>query len=279
MTNQMKLKFAPIIVLALCLSSCVNENFTEKNDAKKEIKTPVFQNKAHQLVYEMTQKVGTYSDLLNLKDVSYTYSYRTADGKVDITEEKYIFAGEKSYGKYIKHERTLPEMAGTIEQGFDGTNFWFKNDGKYSSDEEIMKKVIFNRKTNFYWFTMMQKLSDPGLNYELLREEKVDDANYDVVNVTFKDQIKPTDIYILYINKKTQLVDQFLFTVADFGKTETPFLMKVEYEEIDGILIPSNRKYTASTWKGEYIVDNWILVEWRNIKFNAGLTKELFEKQ
>jgi hypothetical protein len=268
-------KVAAVIIMGVGLFSCAEQVETEQKQTKQEIN---FQNDAHKLVYEMTQKTGTYEDLLKLKDVSYNYSYITADGKEDITNEKYLFAGEMSYGKYIKHERTLPEMKGTIEQGFDGKEFWFKNNGNYSNDPEIMKRVIFNRKTNFYWFTMMQKLTDPGLNYELIREENVENTKYSVVKVTFKNQSKPTDIYIVYINQETKLVDQFLFTVADFGKTETPFLMKVKYEEIDGILVPSQRKYTAATWEGKNLSEDWITVKWNDIQFNKGLNSTFFKK-
>jgi len=36
----------------------------------------------------------------------------------------------------------------------------------------------------------------------------------------------------------------------DFGMAD-PNLMKVTYEEVDGLKIPSYRKYTAATWEGQ----------------------------
>jgi hypothetical protein len=51
---------------------------------------------------------------------------------------------------------------------------------------------------------MMQKLLDPGVEYEHLEQVAIDKNTYDVVNVTFKSD-KPTDIYRLFINQKTSL--------------------------------------------------------------------------
>ena len=132
----------------------------------------------------MVEKTGTYNDLKALKDVDYIYTYTTPDGKTDSINEKYIFDGEMSYAKYLKHERTAPNLKGSFEQGYDGTNFWQKHEGNYMKDSNTMKSVTFKRKTNFYWFTMMQKLTDPGLNYELLEEKSINGKDYNVVKVS-----------------------------------------------------------------------------------------------
>lgn len=279
----MKLNFLPLFILSVLLTSCNNTNqkntsleTTEIESAKKE-NTPVFQNKGHELVYAMTQKVGDYNKLLDKKDVVYTYTYETPDGKADVSTENYMFDGELSYGAYTKHERTLPQLEGLIEQGYDGEQFWLKHNGAVIQDEALLKRVAFNRPTNFYWFTMMQKLLDPGVNYEYLRSETIGTTDYEVVKISFtSEENKPTDIYQLYINKDTLLVDQFLFTVADFGKMETPNLMTLTYENVDGLLLPTKRLYKKSTWNADVTDAPWIQVTWSNIKFNNGLTKDDF---
>jgi peroxiredoxin len=272
----MKITILTSIIVSCVLLSCISES---KTSSKKEPKL-TFQNNGHELVYNMTQKVGDYSSLLKKKNVSYTYTYQTPDSKADVSNEKYIFNGELSYGSYTQHERTLPQLKGLMEQGFDGKEFWLKQNGEILTDSIALKRVAFNRPTNFYWFTMMQKLLDSGLNYEHLREEKIDNKTYDIVKITFQSKDdKPTDIYHLYINKKTVLVDQFLFTVADFGKMETPFLMTLEYEKIDGLLLPTKRRYKQSTWNADIDSMDWINVTWTNIKFNNKLSKEDFKKE
>jgi len=273
--------FSLILLAFLCVfSSCQNTEVTEKveeSTQKESIEKPTFENKGHELIYNLSQKVGDYTKLKALQDVVYTYTYRMPDGKEDVSTEKYIFDGELSYAQYKKHERTLADYEGTIEQGYDGTNFWFKHNGEKKADEEALKRAKFSRKTNFYWFAMLQKLTDPGITYKHLEEVEIEMNTYDVVNVTFKSD-QPTDVYRLYINQKTGLMDQFLFTVVDFNVVDTPLLMKVGYEEVDGLLIPTKRKYTRSTWGAEVPEDaKWINVSWTDIKFNTGLEKADFE--
>lgn len=274
--KKMKFNSIAITILGTLLFSCSNENSA---DERKDT-TPTFQNKGHELVYNSIQKIGNYKALSAKKDVVYTYTYRTPDGQADISTEKYIFKNELSYGAYHQHDRTFPDLEGPIEQGYDGNEYWLKHDNEYLDDSTRLKRVAFNRPTNFYWFAMMQKLLDSGLNYEYLGEQQLNNHAYDIVKVTFQSMDeKPTDIYQLYINKETLLIDQFLFTVADFGKMEIPFLMTLEYEKVDGILVPSKRLYKKSTWDAAVSEDPWIEVTWTNIKFNNGLKAIDFKKK
>ncbi len=261
-------------IISLFLISCGNDNKSNSGETKQ-----TFQNKGHELVYNMAQKVGDYSKLMDKQDVVYTYTYQTPDGKQDVSTEKYIFNGELSYGAYTQHERSIPQLDGLVEQGYDGEEYWVKHNGEVLNDEGLNKKVLFNRPTNFYWFTMMPKLLDDGLKYDYIGEKTINDKQYDVVKVTFDlGETKPTDTYQLYINQKTGLVDQFLFTVADFNVLDTPLLMELEYEDIDGVLLPTHRKYKKSTWDAEVTEEPWINVTWTDIKFNNNLTKDDFKK-
>ena len=275
----MRILIAICITAILTLSSCkqnIKKNTKEVKPTK--INNIQFKNKAHQLVYQTVEKTGDYSELSPKKDVVYTYTYKTPDGKTDTSTEKYIFNNELSYGLYTKHERTLTHLSGNTEQGYDGKEFWLKNNGEIILDSIALKRVAFNRPTNFYWFTMIQKLLDPGVNYEYIKEENIGNNEYDIVKITFNSEDnKPKDVYQLYINKNTKLIDQFLFTVVDFGKTD-PFLMKLQYENIEGILIPTKRKYKNSNWNAEVTNKPWIFVNWTNIKFNNGLKIADFKK-
>ncbi|QIE58492.1 hypothetical protein G5B37_02635 [Rasiella rasia] len=270
----------PIAIFLVSLVGCNSASEKEIKTASLEEETAInFQNKGHELVYNMVEKVGNYQNLRSKKDVTYTYTYTTPDGMSDISTEKYIFDGELSYGEYKQHQRTLPQLEGTLEQGFDGKQYWLKANGTVIDDTTALKRVQFNRPTNFYWFTMFQKLLDPGLHYEYLGEKEIDKTLFDVVKVSFETKNdKATDIYQLYINKNTGLVDQFLFTVADFGVMEKPFLMQLEYEKVDDFLIPTKRKYKASTWDVEVTDAPWIIVTWSDISFDTNLKKDTFLK-
>lgn len=265
-----------ILSITLLIGSCQNKEKASEDHHQIE-EAPTFQNKAHEMIYNFVQKVGDMSKLAAKKDVVYTYTYTTPDGASDISSEKYIFDGELSYGMYKQHERTLPNLEGTIEQGYDGQNYWLKNEGSMISDSAALARVAFNRPTNFYWFAMFPKLLDPGLKYEYLGVKTFNDKQYDVVNVSFESSPDaPTDIYQVHINKASGMVDQFLFTVADFGMMDTPLLMEITYEKVDGLLIPTKRQYKLSTWEGHVSEDPWTHVSWTDIKFNNGLTPAEF---
>ena len=270
-------KLVIVIIFSTFLVACGNKEAKTKENAKKvEAQMPEFQNKGHELVYKMTQETGGYQDLLNLKDIVFNYTYRTPDQKEDISIESYIFDGELSHGTYLKHERTLPDLKGKMQQGYNGKDFWLKIDGQEITDSTAIASVIFTRKTNFYWFAMMQKLLDPGINYEYLGQESAVGKIYEVVKITFAsaDDVA-TDTYHLYINPKTHLVDQFLFTVVSKNVTD-PILMRVEYENIDGVLLTTYRKYTKSDWKANVINDVWVEEITKDIKFNQDLDKSIF---
>jgi hypothetical protein len=277
----MNLKIVTILFSFLLLLVGCKKNATK--EAKEEIVQGAaavnFQNKGHELVYHMVEKVGNYQKLRSKRDVVYTYTYTTADDKADVSTEKYIFDGELSYGEYKKHQRTLPQLEGTMEQGYDGESYWLKVNGSIVTDTTALKRVAFNRPTNFYWFAMFQKLLDPGLKYDYLGEKEIDNKNFDLVKVSFESRDeRPTDIYQLYINKETGIVDQFLFTVADFGIMEEPLLMQLDYEEVDGFLMPSKRKYKKSSWDAEVTDAPWTVVDWSDIRFDTNLKKEAFVK-
>lgn len=274
----MQFKNFYFLFLGLFLAACQAEpQSAAPTDAPPEEPQMEFQNEGHEWVYKMVQKVGDYSKWAAKKDVRYTYTYALPNGQKDVSTEEYIFDGELSYGKYTQHDRTFPELDGVIEQGYDGQEFWLKLDGEMVSDPELLESVAFKRPTNFYWFVMMPKLLDPGLTYDYLGEKSIEDQNYHVVKVGF-DADEPTDIYQVYINAQTLLVDQFLFTVVAYDMVETPLLMQVEYEEIEGLLIPSQRKYKVSTWDAEVSEDPWVQVSWTDIQFNAGLQVSDFKK-
>ena len=140
-----------------------------------------------------------------------------------------------------------------------------------------LKRADFLRKTNYYWFAMMFKLLDPGLRYTRLPARRVDGVDYELVKVTFDAGVGDAqDTYLLYINKRTHLVDRFLFTVMDFGRKK-PLLMKVRYTEVNGLKLPTHRQYTPSDWQGRVPKRaKWTTEISRDITFNNQFGREQF---
>ncbi len=270
--NLQKLLILTLVLMPIMMLGNSLQTSSDLGQQEKEL--------AYKLVKKMVAKVGDYEKLQKKNDVVYTYNYITPEGKYDQSIEKYIFDGELSYGQYLTHQRTFNDLNGIIEQGYDGNEYWLKHNGRIIDDKDRLKRVAFNRPTNFYWFAMMQKLLDPGLSYEYLGESKLEGKWYDIVKVSFdSEDDQPKDIYQLYINRKTSMVDQFLFTVADFNVMEEPFLMKLQYEKIEDLYIPTIRKYKKSDWNAKVTDKPWIEVKWTNIRFDNNLKRENFKKE
>ena len=67
---------------------------------------------------------------------------------------------------------------------------------------------------------------------------------------------------------------------SHFSECTTKFqkVQNFEYENIDGLLIPSKRMYKASNWNADDIEGPWVMVNWTDIKFNNNLTIADFKK-
>lgn len=268
--QKARLRTGQALVLFLTLVFCCQPCLADSSALRSE--------QARALLKSVLKAVGGVEKLRSLKDVEYTYTYRDpSSGLEDVSLERYIFDGEMSWGKYLKREIVVtPELQGTLIQGFDGKRTWVTADGKLIKDEKILKQADFLRKTNYYWFTMMFKLFDPGVNYEYEGTRTVSGTTYDRVRLTFQPGVGDvSDTYLLYINPRTKLVDKFLFTVMDFDITQ-PYLMEVRYEEIEGLKLPTYRRYTPGRWDGIIKEEKWIEEISENIRFNIGLNPRDF---
>ena len=230
----------------------------------------------------MISVVGDLDSFKSLNDVEYKLTCRNiATGKEEISIEKYIFEGELSLGIYDIHEIDIyPNKSGRVVQTYNGNESWVMVNGELmksidNDDRNFTKNV---RKKNFYLFTMMPKLLDSGVIYHYQGMREVDGNSYHLVKITFDKNVGDTsDKFVLYINSKTHLVDQFLFTMNAFDISE-PLLMKIEYKEISGVMLPVKRKFTKSNWRGEILDDNWTEEIMTDIKFNVGVNKSNFNK-
>ncbi|MEL6556716.1 MAG: DUF6503 family protein [Bacteroidota bacterium] len=233
------------------------------------------QNEAQQLIKEVVTAAGGIENLRSLQDVEYQYTFQSKDkGIKDVSVERYIFDGEISFAQYTARQYfVLPQMEGDLTQYFDGTKTVSHHNGQVITDEQAAYVGHFFRKTNFYWFTMMYKLLDPGIQFKMMEDRKVDNTNYQVVEMTFNEGVGETsDRYVLYINPETKMIDQFLFTVLGFGFKE-PFLMKMKYEEVDGLMLSTYRAYAPANWEGKVIKEDWTEEISTNIKFKNNFDK------
>jgi len=221
------------------------------------------------LIQETVAAMGGREAFYAKAGVRYTYTYRKSSGQKDVSIETYRFSDEFSTGKYIHRGLLFPEMAGTLLQVYDGKFTRTFLDGNSVKDPKVEKRSDFLRKTNYYWFAMMFKLLDPGLTYAYSGQQTVDDISYQKVSISFEDGVGDVkDTYLVYINEQTKLVDFFLFTVMDFG-IKKPLLMKVGYEEVEGIMLPTKRRYIqADNWEAAHDPDgDWVFEISTDVQF------------
>jgi len=125
------------------------------------------------------------------------------------------------------------------------------------------------------WFTMMHKLTDPGVISKYVGQEEVDGVNYDKVHVTYDVAVtgkQVNDIYIVYINPKNKMIEQFKFSLPAFKVNDPVLLSKCHYTEIDGVKVINKREMFAPNAEGVY--GPMVTQTLENIKFNNGFTKE-----
>lgn len=241
--------------------------------------TVTAQQSAKQIIKQSIAAIGGKQNFYNKGTVTYNFEYRAPKGKNSIHligKETYMFDGERSYGSYTKH--SLTGANGKVVEGYNGTDAWVTFDGKVSDNKQANGVARFLRKTNYYWFAMFFKLADDGLNHELLSDQVVNGNAYNRIKITFGDAVGDAqDTYIIYVNKKTKMIDQFLFTVVGFG-IKDPFLMTFDYEKVDGIKIPSRRKYIEADWDGNIKGKAYYITNWTNIEFGIDIAKSMFEK-
>lgn len=256
-------KISSILLCILMLSSTLALEAQDLDD------------KSQELITKLTALNGGYQLLASKKDVEFTYVYEVLGKGKDVSLERYIFDGEHSWAKYTTHERhVLPNDKGVAMQSTVNGKSKITLDGKEILDPNEIKWTVFLRKVNFYWFSMMHKMKDPGTIFKYLGTEKVGNITYDKVSLTYDATItKKTynDEFILYFNPKTHLIDEFYFSIKEFGFNKPTMRMTVTYEELDGLYIPTVRKSynNDGSIKGIYT--------FKNITFNNGFTTKYFK--
>ena len=235
-------------------------------------------SKSTELIDALVAVNGGYEKLASKKDVQFTYIYDNFDQGRDVSTERHIFNGEHSWGLYKEHKRNvLPGKEGLAIQSLVYGKPTLSLDGMEITDEKALGGTVFLRKVNFYWFTMMYKLKDPGTNYKHLGMEEIDGILYDKVSLIYDADVtkkEKNDEYILYFNPKTHLIDLFFFSLPDWGINEPILKMTLDYEVVDGLYISTVRKSYGPNEKGEYQLNG--AYTFKDITFNNGFKPEDF---
>ncbi len=271
------------LVLSIFIS-CKQKKESDSPDVEtvKEEKVIVYNTEDPKtIINAIAEATGGIDNLKALKDVSFNYSYVQPDGKKDLSEERYIFDNEISWAKYTDHDiNVAPDLEGEVIQFYDGEKAFVYNNGTAVEDPALVGVGQFLRQANYMWFTMMFKLGDPGTIHEYQGQETIDGKTFDKLHVTYDPEVTgkaENDIYILYVNPETHIVEQFKFSLPAFKVLEPVLLAKLTYQDIDGIKVISRREMFAPAPDGSgygLLVDQ----NTTNVKFNNGFTAEGLSK-
>jgi len=286
--NTLKRSTFALLLCGMALFVNCKETAKENNsDVVKEIevtkteKLPYNTNDTKGMLLAVSEANGGIENLKALKDVSFDYDYISPDGKKDISEERYIFSNEVSWAKYTTHQVNFPpNLEGDIVQLYDGEKAFTYLNGKQFDDPKVIGTSQFLRQANYFWFTMMFKLTDDGVISKYQGQKEVDGTNYDILHVTYDPEITgkaENDIFILYVNPETRMVDNFYFSLPAFGVTQPVLHAQLTYKKINGIQVITRRLMKGPTPDGKgmaIIVDELT----KNVKFNNGFTKEQLSK-
>ena len=116
------------------------------------------------------------------------------------------------------------------------------------------ESVRFDAFTWSYFFLFPYKLSDPGTIWNAYSNKEKDFENYNTEKLTFKSGTgdAPDDWYVVYANKKTNLLEKAAYIVSINGGKEAAeknphAIQYLEYKDVDGI--PMATKWVFWGWE------------------------------
>ncbi|MEL6720610.1 MAG: DUF6503 family protein, partial [Bacteroidota bacterium] len=100
----------------------------------------------------------------------------------------------------------------TYTLGFDGQEVWV-------SPEKAAfpgNSARFYHNLYFYFYAMPFIASDPGINYEVMKNDSLNGELYDAVKISYNAGVgdAPDDEYILYFDKESHQMEWLLYTVT-----------------------------------------------------------------
>lgn len=126
--------------------------------------------------------------------------------------------------------------------GFDGEEVWVSPDLAAFGT----RSPRFYHNLYFYFFAMPFALADPGINYEDIGEQVINDITYRGVKVFYNQGVgdSPEDFYIAHFGLDSGLLEVLLYTVTYYSKEshEKYNALIYEWQEVDGLQVTQSIK-------------------------------------
>ena len=149
----------------------------------------------------------------------------------------------------------------TVQYGWDGQQAWA------TDTASVPYNVRFWSLTPYYFVGIPFVLGDEGVNLESLGEDTFEDKTYDLVKVTFGENVgdAPDDYYVIYVGQENNRVGALRYIVSypgyfpDGGHLPEKLMACDGTQTVEGITLPQG--YRTFWWKededtvGEHITD------------------------
>ena len=147
----------------------------------------------------------------------------------------------------------------TVQYGWDGQRAWATDTAAIPYD------VRFWSLTPYYFVGIPFVLGDEGINLELIGEDTWEEQAYDLVKVTFSENVgdAPDDYYVIYVHQGNNQVDAIRYIVSypgyfpEGGHAPEKLMAYDGAQTVKGITLPES--YRTFWWKdeqaGEHITD------------------------
>ncbi|MBX2820730.1 MAG: hypothetical protein KTR29_13645 [Rhodothermaceae bacterium] len=215
-------------------------------------------NEGGQLVLKSIEAHGGLEAWYNARTSSYSWEYANVD--MDFRFKSHMVVDNHTRQAY--HD--LLELGTHSEaKPVSGQFAWDGKDAWISPDTLKQPNPRFWATTGYYFESIPFILADPGISYERVPDEELDGVMYDRVDISYGVGVgdSPGDIYMLYVNKETALVDAIRYTVT-YGQSkeeamqqesprETLFYYK-DYVTVDGLTV-------ATYFNGHHFKDGEII--------------------
>jgi hypothetical protein len=200
--------------------------------------------------------VGCKSNEENLK---FTDKVENAHHKQDfLAKEAVQFNLKLEFGGKERMDAKFTTLTNSTEGVIEfknGSKIIFNKDKVYySATIPYEESVRFDAFTWSYFFLFPYKLSDPGTIWNAYANKEKDLENYNTEKLTFKSGTgdAPDDWYVVYANKKTNLLEKAAYIVSvKAGKEEAEkdphAIQYLDYKTVDGI--PMATKWVFWGWE------------------------------
>ena len=164
----------------------------------------------------------------------------------------------------------------TVQYGWDGQQAWA------TDTAAIPYNVRFWSLTPYYFVGIPFVLGDPGVSLESLGEDTFEDKTYDLVKVTFGDNVgdAPDDYYVIYVGKDDNRVGAIRYIVSypgyfpDGGHLPEKLMAYDGAQTVEGIVLPEG--YRTFWWKEDQVGEHITDIDLSEVAFRSNVRQDYF---